>query len=346
MPTGPRNLITDVSGLAVGNAQDGKLASGVTVILCEAATTAAASIFGGGPGTRELDALGLEGLVGAADAIVLSGGSAFGLDAATGVQSFLRERGRGFAVREARVPIVPQAILFDLLNGGDKSWDRYPPYRDLAYEAAASAAPDFSQGSAGAGLGATIAAGKGQIIRGGLGSVSERLSLPNGRGAEVTIGALAAVNVAGAVTIADTPYFWAAPFERGNEFGGLGMPKQWPSNAGKPQFKFPLPERSNTTLCIAATDAALSQAHCKRLAVMAAAGMARAMFPVFTPFDGDVVFALATGKVQLGNPLLALPYIGAVAANCVARAIARGVYEASGALPDGTPCYRQLFARP
>ncbi len=346
MPTGPRNSITDVSGLTVGNAQDEKLASGVTVILCERATAAAASIFGGGPGTREMDALGLEGLVGAADAIVLSGGSAFGLDAATGVQSFLREQGRGFAVREVRVPIVPQAILFDLLNGGDKAWGRHSPYRDLAYEAAASAAPDFSQGSAGAGLGAMVAAGRGKIIRGGLGSVSERITLPGEQGAGITVGALAAVNVAGAVTVADTPHFWAAPFEQGHEFGGLGSPNPWPANAGEPQFKFPFPERSNTTLCVAATDAALSQAHCKRLSVMAAAGMARAMFPVFTPFDGDVVFALATGKVPLANPLLALPFIGAAAANCAARAIARGVYEASGTLPDGTPCYRQLFAQP
>jgi D-aminopeptidase len=346
MAVGLRNLITDVSGLAVGNAQDEKLASGVTVVLSEAATTAAASVFGGGPGTREMDALGLEGLVGAADAIVLSGGSAFGLDAATGVQSFLRERGRGFAVRDARVPIVPQAILFDLLNGGDKSWGRHPPYRDLAYVAASSASPDFKQGSAGAGFGAIVAAGKGRVIRGGLGSVSERLSLRAEPGIEVTVGALAAVNVAGAVTVADTPHFWAAPFEQGNEFGGLGTPKQWPANAGEPQFKFPLPERSNTTLCVVATDAALSQPQCKRLAVMASAGMARAMFPVFTPFDGDVVFALATGRVPLANPLAALPYIGAAAANCVARAIARGVYEASGTLPDGTPCYRQLFAQP
>lgn len=347
MPTGLRNSITDVSGLAIGNAHDENLASGVTVILCETAAIAAASIFGGGPGTREIEALGLEGLVGSADAIVLSGGSAFGLDAATGVQSFLREQGRGFAVREARVPIVPQAILFDLLNGGDKSWGRHPPYRDLAYEAAASAALDFKQGSAGAGLGATVAAENGKIVRGGLGSASSLVSgLPGNAGAQVTVGALAAVNAAGAVTVADTPYFWAAPFEEGNEFGGLGSPRPWPADAGEPRFKFPLSEETNTTLCVVATDAALSQAQCKRLAVMAAAGMARAMFPVFTPFDGDLVFALSTGKVPLANPLLAVPFIGAAAANCVARAIARGVYEASGTLPNGTPCYRQLFAKP
>src|SRR3974390_2555177 len=191
MAVGPLNLITDVSGLAVGNAEDEKLASGVTVILCEAATTAAASVCGGGPGAREMDAVGLEGLVGAADAIVLSGGSAFGLDAATGVQSFLRELGRGFPVRDARVPIVPQAILFDLLNGGDKTWGRHPPYRDMAYEAAASATLAFELGAAGAGFGTRIAAAGAKYMRGGLGSASERLTgLASDPGGAVAVGAL------------------------------------------------------------------------------------------------------------------------------------------------------------
>lgn len=346
MATGPRNSITDVGGLVVGNAHDEQLASGVTIILCEAATVAAASVFGGGPGSREMDAVGLEGSAGAADAIVLSGGSAFGLDAATGAQSFLREQGRGFPVGTARVPIVPQAILFDLLNGGNKDWGRHPPYRDMTYTAAASAAPDFELGSAGAGFGAVVA-GAGKRMRGGLGSASERLSgLPGEANAEVSVGALAAVNALGAVTVADTPHFWAAPFEEGNEFGGLGSPQPWPEGLGRPQLKIPLASRANTTLCVVATDAALTQAQCKRLAVMAAAGMARAIVPVFTPFDGDIVFALATGKLPLENPMLALPFLGAAAANCVARAIARGIYEASATLPDGTPCYRQLFAQP
>src|SRR5215475_12982953 len=211
---GPRNKITDVSGLSVGNAHDGRLGSGVTVVLCEVAAVAAAAVFGGGPGSRDLDAVGLEGSVGAADAIVLSGGSAFGLDAATGVQSFLREQGRGFQVRDARVPIVPQAILFDLLNGGDKAWGRHPPYRDMAYSAAASAGLDFELGAAGAGFGAKVAASAGQSLRGGLGSASERLAgLASDAGRDVIVGALAAVNAVGAVTIVDTPHFWAAPFE-------------------------------------------------------------------------------------------------------------------------------------
>jgi L-aminopeptidase/D-esterase-like protein len=251
----------------------------------------------------------------------------------------LREKGRGFAVGPARVPIVPQAILFDLLNGGNKDWGRHSPYRALAYEAASAAAADFALGSAGAGFGATVAAGPGTRMRGGLGSASEVLSLDSQGGMSVTVAALSAVNAVGAVTIADTRHFWAAPFEIGGEFGGLGLPAPWPATAAQPFLKVPTPNAS-TTLCVVATDAALSQAQCHRLATMAAAGMARAIFPVFTPLDGDIVFALATGKVPLANAFSALPFLGAAAANCLARAIARGVYEATGSLPDGTPSYR------
>ncbi len=342
--TGPRNLITDVEGLSVGSSHDVGLASGVTVVMSDGGVTAAASIFGGGPGSRDLEAISLESSVGAADAIVLSGGSAFGLDAATGVQSFLREHGRGYAVGPARVPIVPQAILFDLLNGGDKDWGLHPPYRDLAYKAASLAAADFALGSAGAGFGATVAAGPGKRMRGGLGSASERLAdLAGEDGAIIDVGALAAVNAVGSVTVAETQYFWAAPFERANEFGGLGSPQPWPDAASRPSLKFAAGARANTTLCVVATSAFLAHGDCKRLAIMAAAGMARALFPVFTPFDGDIVFALSTGKTPLRQPRAALPWIGAAAANCVARAIARGVYEASGSLPDGTASYHGLF---
>ncbi len=342
----PRNLITDVAGITVGNAHDARLASGVTVVLADMMSAAAATVFGGGPGTRELDAIGLEGSVGAADAVVLSGGSAFGLDAATGVQSYLRERERGFPVGPVRVPIVPQAILFDLMNGGDKTWGRHSPYRDMAFEAAELAAGDFALGSAGAGFGATVAAGEGMLMRGGLGSASEALhGLSRDGGIDVAVGAIAAVNAVGSVTVGATPHFWAAPFERGAEFGGLGVAYPWPEGAARTALKFVAPERANTTLCVIATDAALSNAHCKRLASMAGAGMARAIVPVFTPYDGDIVFALATGKTPLKDPHAALAFIGAAAANCLARAIARGVYEADGALPNGACSHRNLFAR-
>jgi L-aminopeptidase/D-esterase-like protein len=342
--TGPRNLITDVAGLHVGSIHDGKLASGVTAIVFDALSPIAAAVFGGGPGTRELEAISLDGSIGGADAIVISGGSAFGLDAATGAQSYLREQGRGVAVGSARVPIVPGAILFDLLNGGDKNWGRFPPYRDMGYGAASRAAQDFELGAAGAAFGATVAVGPGKRMRGGLGSASELLSgIAHEGGAKVTVGALAAVNAVGAVTIGGTRHFWAAPLEAGNEFGGLGLPHPWPAEASLPVTKIGSLAGANTTLCIVATDAALSQAQCKRLATMAAAGMARAIFPVFTPYDGDIVFAVSTGATPLRDPQQSLVRIGASLANCLSRAIARGVYAASGPLPDGTPSYRDLF---
>jgi L-aminopeptidase/D-esterase-like protein len=337
LQSGPRNLISDVTGLRVGNAEDARLASGVTVLLPDEPATAAASVLGGGPGTRELDAIGLEGTVGVVHALVLSGGSAFGLDAATGVQNFLREKGIGFAVGDARIPIVPAAILFDMLNGGDKEWGRKPPYQDMAYEAASGAAANFRLGSSGAGYGASVAwKADGARLRGGLGSASCR-------DGDITIGALVAVNAAGAVTFGDGPHFLAAPFEMNGEFGNLGLPSplQPPS---PPILKFALSQ--STTLAVVATDATLSRAQCKRLAMMAQAGLARAIAPVFSPLDGDIVFALATGRQPLLDPHFALARLGALAADTLARAIARAVYEAQGALPDGTASWRDAFGAP
>ncbi len=335
---GPENLITDVEGIRVGQRHDAVVGSGVTVILFDKPAIAAATVLGGGPGTRDLEAIGLEGLVGVCDAIVLSGGSAFGLDAATGVQSYLREQGRGFSVGVARVPIVPQAILFDLNNGGDKAWGRHPPYRDLAYVAAQSAGRALDLGSCGAGFGATVADGSGSALRGGLGSASVTLDgLADGL---VTMGAIAAVNAAGTVTIPGIRQFWAAPYEQAGEFGGLGLPDAWPDEALVPALKWGGLAGANTTLCAVATNAELTRAECKRLSIMAAAGMARAIAPVFTPFDGDIVFAISTTCTRLKAPQTALPLLGTLAANCLARSIARGVYLAHGALPDGTPSYQ------
>lgn len=321
-----RNLITDVTGVRVGQAEDPALASGVTAIVFDEPAVAAVDIRGGGPGTRDTELLAPEMTVEAVQAICISGGSAFGLDSATGVQAWLAEQGRGFAVGDALVPIVPSAILFDLLNGGDKKWGRFPPYRDLGYRAAANSAQDFALGSAGAGLGATLA-----NLKGGLGSASAKT--PQG----FTVGAIVAVNAVGAVTIGDTPHFWAAPFEQGQEFGGRGLPSPFPANALQPRMKGAALQ--NTTPAMIATDAKLTNAQCKRLAVMAQTGMARAIYPVHTPLDGDIVFAAATGAKPLNDPLADLTMLGIAAANVLARAIARGVYEAKalpfdGALPD------------
>jgi D-aminopeptidase len=328
-----RNLITDVPGLRVGHASDHKLGSGTTVILFDAPAVAGCDLRGGGPGTRETDLLDPTATVEKIDAIALSGGSAFGLDAASGVMAFLAERGRGFPIGSVRVPIVPGAILFDLLGPGDKSWGRYPPYRELGYDAAKIAAADFALGSIGAGTGATT-----ENLKGGIGSASARA--PSGH----LVGALAAVNAAGRVTIGDGPHFWAAAFEIDDEFGGLGLPLALPKAALVPHLKGSA--RANTTLAVIATDAALTKPQAARLAVMAGAGLARAIFPIHTPLDGDIVFAAATGERPLADPIGDLASLGAAASACLSRAVARAVYEATALpFPGAMPSWRDRFRR-
>jgi L-aminopeptidase/D-esterase-like protein len=324
---GPRNLITDVDGILVGNAEDTRLRSGVSVILCENPSTASVDVRGGGPGTRETDLLDPSCRVDRIDAVCLSGGSAFGLSAADGVMRWLTERGRGYAVADVVVPIVPTAILFDLLNGGAKSWD-WPPYRELAYSAADKAGRDFALGNAGAGLGA-----KAGNLKGGLGSASA-VDAANG----LQVGALVAVNARGYTTMGDMPQFWAWALEQDREFGGLPPPAHGlalpvshsradlthdPADAARSD------PRANTTIAVVATNARLDKASAKRLAVMAQDGLARSIRPVHTPQDGDTVFAVATGRHELSDDPLALGELGTLAADCLARAVARGVYNAA-----------------
>jgi len=323
-----KNLITDISGVRVGHAHDAALASGVTAVIFDSPAVASIDVRGGGPGTREDGLLKPESTVQEIDAIALAGGSALGLDAAGGVQAWLAEQGRGLRIREAVIPIVPGAICFDLLNGGNKAWGRFPPYRDLAYAAASAASSDFALGSVGAGLGATTA-----NFKGGLGSASAQT---NGG---VTVGALAVVNAVGSVTVGDGPWFWAAPFELNNEFGGRGLPPSFTPDMLRARLKGG-PEATpseNTTLVVVVTDAVLTKSQAKRLAMIAQTGMARAIYPVHAPTDGDVVYAAATGKKPI-DPQSGLTELGMVAANTVARAIARGVHSATalpflGALP-------------
>lgn len=330
MLPGPRNLITDVAGLSVGNAEDHRLKSGVTAIVCDPQATAAVQVLGGAPGTRETDLLEPHNTVQAVDAIILSGGSAFGLDAASGAQAALREMGRGFAVGPHRVPIVPSAILFDLINGGEKDWGRFPPYRDLGYEAVRKAGLGFSTGSAGAGTGALTA-----TFKGGLGSAS--IVLPNG----ITVGALVAVNALGSATVGGTRHFWAAPFEKLKEFGGLGLPHPLPADASDIRTKLRpnLSAAANTTIAVIATDAVLTKAEAKRLAIAAHDGFSRALWPAHTPLDGDLVFALATGASGRTLELEDFIDLGAAAAATMARAIARGVHDATPAENDPLPCW-------
>jgi L-aminopeptidase/D-esterase-like protein len=324
---GSRNLLTDVDGLLVGNAEGHGVRSGVSVVLCERPCVASVDVRGGAPGTRETDLLDPSCRVDQIDAICLSGGSAFGLSAADGVMRWLKDRGRGYAVADVVVPIVPTAILFDLLNGGDKQWD-WPPYRELGFAAADNAARDFTLGNAGAGLGAR--AGN---LKGGLGSAS---AVDESSGLQV--GALVAVNARGYTTMGDMPQFWAWPLEQQGEFGGLPPPKHGlalpvshsradlmhdPAGAARND------PRANTTIAVVATNARLDKASAKRLAVMAQDGLARSIRPVHTPQDGDTVFALATGTHDLSVDPLALGELGTLAADCLARAVARGVYHAA-----------------
>lgn len=330
---GLANLITDVGGLLVGSAHDASVGTGVTVIRPEARAVTAVVVAGGGPGTRETDALAPDTLVDAVDAIVFSGGSVYGLAAADGVTAALGAAGHGFALFPNSAiptsPIVPAAILYDLANVGDKAWGESPPYRDLGMQALADAKPAFDLGRAGAGFGARAGGGTG-----GLGSAS--IATHDG----IVVGALAAVNSHGAVKMPGSEAFWAWPYEQAGEFGGARPSgdyaldlDDWGGAKSNPGIR-PLPPmagRTNTTLCCVATNVALAPAEAQRIAKMAMAGVARAVRPAFAPFDGDVVFCLSTAQVERSEhrPFM-LARIGELAASTLARAIARAVFEAGG----------------
>ncbi len=341
------NLITDVEGLLIGNAHDPDLISGVTAIIPVGPAVASVAVLGGAPAGRDLGCLEPDAVVERIDAIVLSGGSGFGLDAASGVQAWLREQGRGFAVGAALVPIVPAAICFDLNNGGDKRWGRYSPYRELGHAAAASATSGaFRLGTAGAGYGTSTV-----DLKGGLGSASARTQ--NGH----TVGAVVAVNALGSALMAGGPHFWAAPLERGGEMGGLGLPSRLPPAGDIPAWKGRNPADGPpplaTTIACVATDVSLDKAQAKRLAIAAHAGLARGLRLSHAAMDGDTVFSLSTGRRPLGAGLHDIIEIGAVAADCLARAIGRAIYEAAVPPPgpggnsrwSGPPAWKDRFGR-
>ena len=323
-----KNLLTDIAGVRVGHADDAALGSGVTAVIFDTPAIASMDVRGGGPGIREGSLLDPVATVEQIHGIALSGGSAFGLEAGGGVQAWLAEQGRGFRIREAVIPIVPGAICFDLLNGGNKQWGRFAPYRELGYAAAAAATNSFALGSVGAGLGATTS-----NLKGGLGSASA--ATQDG----VKVAALAVVNAVGSVTVGDGPWFWAAPFEIDGEYGGRGLPPAFTPEMLAMRLKGATNASAseNTTLAVVVTDAVLTKSQARRLAMIAQTGFARAIYPVHAPLDGDVVFAAATCEKPV-DPLVGLTELGMVAANVTARAIARGVYAATalpfaGALP-------------
>jgi L-aminopeptidase/D-esterase-like protein len=329
--TQARNLITDVPGLRVGNAHDAALGSGVTVALFDEPAVVSCEVMGGAPATRETDLLQPDKMVPAIHGVVLSGGSAYGLDAASGVQAYLREQGIGFTIREALVPLISQASSFDLINGGNKDWGRYPPYRELGYEAASRAGLEFELGTAGGGFGATTA-----NLKGGLGSASAITSAGH------TVGALVVVNSIASAVIGDGPHFWAGALEEGREFGGLGLPSSVEPHMRRLIWKGGPPPA--TTIALIATDAVLTKAQAKRLAVAAHAGLARGLRFSHALFDGDTIFAAATGRRPLRNEPAEFTELTALAADCLTRAIARGVHEATALpYPGAQPAWRDRF---
>ena len=333
--TGPRNLITDVAGLKIGQSQDTKVKTGVTLILPDSPAVAASDVRGGGPATRETDVLSPENLVQEVDGIVFSGGSVYGMAASDGITAAMGAEGRGFALRATPgippSPILPAACLYDLANGGDKDWGVEPPYRTLGVEALNAAAIDFALGTAGAGYGANSGG-----VKGGIGSASAVTR--DG----VTVGAITAVNSLGSALVAESKHFWAAPFEIDEEFGGLGVADITisPEDYGRA-----MRPRTNTTLACVATDMSFNRVELQRIAIMAQDGMARALRPSHAPFDGDVVFALSTAQQDAPEnsyrPVLATR-VGALAADVLSRAIARAVFEATALSGSDIPAWRDL----
>jgi len=333
-----RNLITDVPGVLVGNAQDMRAATGATVAIFEGGATASVVTPGGAPGSRMVTSLEPEAVGQRIDAVVLSGGSVYGLDAAGGASAVLCARGQGMTFGGITVPVAVQAILFDLMNGGEKDWikepvKKRPPYWDLGRDATLAAGVEFALGTAGAGVGATTAG-----LKGGLGSTSAKTSQG------FTVGALVAVNAVGSATIGAGPHFWAGAYERDAEFGGKGWPATLAAGDLAIRFKGQPAQATATTIALVATDAKLTKAECKRLAIMANDGLGKALRPVHAPNDGDTVFAAATGRAASGGEPPVLTELGTVAADCLARAVARGVYEAT-ALPfrNALPDWRSKF---
>lgn len=325
---GPLNTICDVPGIRVGNAEDHALVTGATAVVPDAPAVAAVSVMGGGPGTRNTTVLGQGATMTHVHALVLSGGSAYGLDAPGGAMDWLKGQGVGFRMGTVRVPIVPGAIIFDLMTGGPKHWEG-SPWWSLGRAATAAAGPHFALGNAGAGMGARAGG-----LKGGLGSASLATE-------RATIGALAVVNALGQVVVPGSSALWAWPFERNGEFGAAPPPV-----APLPDLAFdftPYAAGTNTTLGVIATDVALTRSEAERVATMAQDGIARAIRPAHSPLDGDTVFVLSTGARPLSDPVAGVAEIGHLAADCLARAIARGVYEA-GPLA-GMPAYREVHGR-
>lgn len=317
--------LADIEGLLVGHAHDDLALTGCTVVLLpEGGAVCGVDVRGGGPGTRETDLLNPTAMVEQVHAIALCGGSAFGLAAAQGVMAFLYERGIGFETGVARVPIVPAAVIFDLAIGAANRW----PDAAMGYGACLAASDWPAEGCVGVGMGATVGKllGMEGAVKGGIGTASELLA--DG----TTVAALVVANSLGDVVEPGGAIIAGARHPATGAFADSAQLLRSPEVLARLSGTAP----SNTTLAVVATDAVLSKAQATKLAQMAQNGLARAIWPVHTPFDGDTVFALATGR----RPAAHLAALGTVAADLVARAVWRSV---AAAVPlGGLPAARQL----
>jgi L-aminopeptidase/D-esterase-like protein len=338
MRPGPRNLITDVDGILVGNAVDQRARTGVTVVLPEERCVASGEVRGAAPGTRETDLLDPTCRMERIDGICLSGGSVHGLASGDAVVRWLHERDRGFPLNSEFLPIVPGAIIYDLLMGGEKDWGRCPDHGALARAACDDAGLDFALGNIGAGMGASAGP-----LKAGLGSASA----VDDDG--IQVAALVVANPFGAATMPGGGTLWSWALERDGEMGGQLPPGRPPGALENLAGDIAMDGQlgGNTTLAVVATNVTLDKAQAKRVAIMAHDGMARAIRPIHTPFDGDVVFALSTTRLPLPEPAIgALARIGALAADCLARAIGRSVFEAEALGPFSSyrESHREAFA--
>lgn len=320
---GAKNSLCDVAGLKVGNAEDHPARTGASIIVFDAPATASVCILGQAPGTRDMALLDPARTVDSIDALVFAGGSAFGLAAADPVMSALAKAGRGFAVGEARVPIVPAAILFDLTNGGQKPDDLCALYRELGKHAFADLSKEPKIGAIGAGAGATTGSGAGGL---GMASAVFGTQAPQELQGK-TIAAFVAVNAVGSPYFVDGPHFRAAPFEMNNEFGGLGLGN--PPSDPTPRMKTLVKPGQNTTIGCIVTDVPLDKRACHSIAVAGQDGIACAIYPAHTALDGDLVVGASTGKGQMVQDPAFIALIQAAATATMARAIARGIHAAN-----------------
>ncbi len=309
-------MIDLLPGYKIGQAQDARVKTGVTIILPDNPAIASVDVRGGGPGTREISALQDGGLIEQVHALMLSGGSVYGLAAADGATAWLGGKGIGYAPGPAPIPvspIVPSAILFDNANGGDKDWGQTPPFRDLAIAACEAAEASANEGSVGAGYGATAG-----LYPGGLGIATERVE-------NISVQAVIAANPVGSPFMPGTNCPWAWVYERDGEFGSRRPPEgyRW-SDPQDTKLAFLKAAGQSTVIGAIMTDAALTQKQLKRLAIMAQDGIAMAVQPAHTPLDGDTLFALSLGDKSCERPI-DLAALGAAAARAVARALTRGV---------------------